>query len=53
MIGGTGDQPVVLATSLGDAEGAQAAAAALACAGSGPGGAALLVDIGGPPHARP
>lgn len=39
--------PVVLATSVGAAEGARGAAAALACAGADLDRAALLVDAGG------
>lgn len=38
---------VVAVTSVGGAEGSRGAAAALSCAGSGIGTAALLVDIGG------
>lgn len=40
---------VVLATSVGDASGSKAAAAALACAGSEPDRPGLLIDIGGRP----
>jgi hypothetical protein len=39
--------PVVLATSVGAAEGARGAAAALACAGADSDRATLLVDVGG------
>ncbi|HEX5990912.1 MAG TPA: hypothetical protein VFY75_11950 [Solirubrobacterales bacterium] len=39
--------PVVLATAVGEAEGARGAAAALACAAAGGDEAALLVDVGG------
>lgn len=42
---------VVLVTSVGAASGARAAAAALACAGSEPDRAALLIDLGGGPRA--
>jgi hypothetical protein len=38
---------VVLVTRVGDAEGSLAAAAALACAGSDPDRAGLLIDLGG------
>jgi hypothetical protein len=38
---------VVVVTAIGGAEGSRAAAAALSCAGSGIGSAALLVDVGG------
>jgi hypothetical protein len=38
---------VVVVTSVGEAEGSRGAAAALSCAGSGVGTAALLVDVGG------
>jgi hypothetical protein len=41
--------PVVLASAVGLAEGARAAAAALACAGADPDSAALFVDVGGRP----
>jgi hypothetical protein len=41
--------PTVLAASVGAAEGARPAAAALACEGAAPGRAALLVDVGGRP----
>jgi hypothetical protein len=41
--------PVVLATAVGQAEGARAAAAALACAGADLVSAALFVDVGGKP----
>jgi hypothetical protein len=41
--------PVVLATAAGQAEGARAAAAALACAGADLDSAALFVDVGGRP----
>jgi len=40
------DGPVVLVAQVGAAMGSQAAAAALACAGSEPDSAALLVDLG-------
>jgi hypothetical protein len=40
---------VVLVTAAGAASGSKAAAAALACAGSEPDRAGLLVDVGGPP----
>ncbi|MBS1895485.1 MAG: hypothetical protein JST59_29650 [Actinobacteria bacterium] len=52
MTAGAGAPPIVLVTALGGAEGGRAAAAALACAGSGATRAALLVDLGGRP-ARP
>jgi hypothetical protein len=39
--------PVVAVTSVGEAEGSRAAAAALACAGAGTDVATLLVDVGG------
>ena len=39
--------PVVLVTAVGQAEGARAAAAALACAGAGLDSPALFVDVGG------
>jgi hypothetical protein len=42
----TGRGPVVLASRVGAAEGVRAAAAALACAGSGPDRAGLLVELG-------
>jgi hypothetical protein len=41
--------PVLLVAAVAAAEGARAAAAALACTGSDPARAALLVDIGGRP----
>ncbi|HVX32789.1 MAG TPA: hypothetical protein VHA80_06565 [Solirubrobacterales bacterium] len=41
------DGTVVVVTAVGGAEGSRGAAAALACAGSGVEGAALLVDVGG------
>lgn len=41
--------PVVLVTAAGRASGSRAAAAALACAGSEPDRAGLLVDVGGRP----
>jgi hypothetical protein len=41
--------PLVLVTSVGRASGSRAAAAALACAGSDPDRAGLLVEIGGRP----
>jgi len=41
--------PVVLVTTAGDASGAKAAAAALACARSDPDRAGLLIDVGGRP----
>lgn len=44
-----GGDPVVLVTAVGAAEGARAAAAALACAGSDPDRAALLIELGGRP----
>ena len=44
-----GDGPTVLVTAVGAAEGARAAAAALACAGADAERAALLVDVGGRP----
>lgn len=40
---------VVLVTSVGNASGAKAAAAALTCAGSEPDRPGLLIDVGGPP----
>ncbi len=40
---------VVLVTAVGDASGSRAAAAALACAGSGPDRPGLLIDAGGRP----
>jgi hypothetical protein len=43
------DAPTVLATAVGEAEGARAAAAALACGGADADLATLLVDIGGRP----
>ncbi len=39
--------PLVLVTSVGRASGSRAAAAALACAGSDPDRAGLLIDVGG------
>ncbi|HVO55767.1 MAG TPA: hypothetical protein VMT37_15255 [Solirubrobacterales bacterium] len=45
----TESSPLVLVASVGAAEGARAAAAALACAGSDPDRAALLVDVGARP----
>lgn len=46
---------MVLVTRMGEASGARAAAAALACAASEPDRAALLVDLGGdrPPRSTP
>lgn len=41
------DEPVVVVTAVGAAEGARGAAAALACAGADPDRAALLVDLDG------
>ncbi len=41
--------PLVLVTSVGRAGGSRAAAAALACAGSDPDRAGLLIDVGGRP----
>lgn len=41
--------PVVLVTTAGESSGAKAAAAALACAGSDPDRAGLLIDVGGRP----
>jgi hypothetical protein len=41
------DAPAVVVTAIGAAEGARAAAAALACAGADGGPAPLLVDLGG------
>jgi hypothetical protein len=41
--------PVVLATGVGEASGARAAAAALACAGADPDRPGLLIDVGGAP----
>lgn len=43
----TADAATVLVTSVGEAEGARAAAAALACAGTDTDLATLLVDVGG------
>lgn len=43
------DEPVVVVTAVGAAEGARGAAAALACAGADPDRAALLVDLDGRP----
>ncbi|MEX2107145.1 MAG: hypothetical protein WD810_09630 [Solirubrobacterales bacterium] len=43
------DAPTVFVTTVGEAEGARSAAAALACAGADAGLATLLVDIGGKP----
>jgi hypothetical protein len=40
---------LVLVTAVGDASGSKAAAAALACAGSGPDRPGLLIDVGGRP----
>lgn len=45
--------PVVLVTSVGAATGSKAAAAALACAGSEPDRAGLLIDLGGERAQRP
>ncbi len=44
-----GGAPVVLVTSIGEAEGARGAAAALACAGADLDRATLLVDVGARP----
>jgi len=46
------DGPVVLVTTVGSAAGAKAAAAALACAGSEPDRAALLIDLDEGPAPR-
>jgi hypothetical protein len=51
MVGEAG--PVVLVTRVGTASGAQAAAAALACAASEPDRAALLIDLDGGRAPRP
>ena len=45
--------PVVLVASVGEATGSRAAAAALACAGSDPDRAALLIDLAGGRAPRP
>ncbi len=49
LVNPLGGAPVVLATSVGGAEGARGAAAALACAGADVDRAALLVDVGARP----
>lgn len=45
--------PIVLITRVGGATGSRAAAAALACAGSDPDRAGLLIDLGDGPAPRP
>jgi hypothetical protein len=47
------NSPIVLVAPVGSASGARAAAAALACAGSEPDRAGLLVDMGGGRPPRP
>lgn len=42
-------EPLIFVTSVGRASGSRAAAAALACAGSDPDNAGLLLDVGGRP----
>jgi hypothetical protein len=46
------DEPTILVTAVGEAEGARAASAALACAGASADDPSLLIDVGGRP-ARP
>lgn len=47
------ERAVVLVSSVGDADGARAAAAALACAGSAPDRAGLLIELGDSRTPRP
>jgi hypothetical protein len=53
VLAGSSKGPVVLVASVGAATGSRAAAAALACAGSEPDRAALLIDLTGSRRPRP